>query len=235
MKLRLALFLASVLILPAAFAAAPVTHDFLAEGALDGTKLLPPPPDEASIAGQGEHEILADLDAHRTAEQAALAKYYEPLDVFRMLAPVLGVEATEQNLPATAAFFKQVRLEARPVVLAAKEAWKRQRPYIYNPAISPAVEKPNNNSYPSGHSTDSALYATLLCAILPDLTADWQKQAGLVRWSRLVGGAHYPSDVMAGKLLGETIGREMLKSPKLQHALEAVRAELTAKLLKKAA
>jgi acid phosphatase (class A) len=233
MRIRLALplSLAAALWLHAA----PATHDFLAEGALDGATLLPPPPDERSVVAQGEHEIIADLARHRTPEQAALAKYYEPLDVFRMLAPVLGPQATEQNLPRTAAFFQQVRKEARPVILAAKDAWKRQRPYIYNPALEPAVERPNNNSYPSGHGSASALYATLLAVILPEHAADWTQQAELVRWSRMVGGAHYPSDVMAGRLLGEAIGREMLKSPKLRQAIEEVRAELAAKLLRQAA
>ena len=215
--------------------AAPATPEFLPSGTIDVRALIAPPPDENSLVGQGEHEIAIDLDAHRTPEQAALAKYYQDLDVFRMLSPVLGKEATAENLPLTAAFFKQVRQEARPVVLVAKEAWNRQRPYVYNPALHPAVEKPNNNSYPSGHSTDSALFAVLLTALLPEHAADWQQQAALVRWSRLVGGAHYPSDVMSGKLLGETIGREMLKSTKLQQVIEAVRAELATRLLRKAA
>ncbi|MFI5336666.1 MAG: phosphatase PAP2 family protein, partial [Opitutales bacterium] len=215
MKSRLPLppvLLTFVLALAVSLTAAPVSHDYLAEGAVNVSVLLPPPPDETSIAGQGEHEVVADLAIHRTPEQATLARYYEALDVFRMLAPVLGPGATEQNLPRTAAFFKKARHEARPAILSAKEAWNRQRPYVYNPALVPAVDRPNNNSYPSGHATDSALMAVLLTALLPEHGADWQEQAALVRWSRLVGGAHYPSDVMAGKLLGEAIGRAMLKS-----------------------
>jgi len=216
-------------------AAAPATHDFLAADAVNGTTLLPPPPDEASVIGQGEHEVAADLALHRTPDQAALAKYYDSFDVFKLLAPVLGTAATAQNLPRTAAFFKQVRAEARPAVNAAKDAFNRRRPYVFNPALEPAVAKSDGNSYPSGHASESALYAVLLAAILPEHAADWEQQAALVRWSRLVGGAHYPSDVMAGKLLGETIGQAMLKSPKLQQAIDEVRAELTAVLLKKAA
>jgi len=148
---------------------------------------------------------------------------------------VLGDWCTAKNLPHTAAIFQQVHDECRPVVDAAKAGWNRARPYVFNPALTPAVEKPKNTSYPSGHSYDSALYAQVLAAALPEHTTDWQKQATLVRWSRLVGGAHYPSDVMAGKILGEAVGREILKSPQLQRALEEIRAELAPFLQKKAA
>ena len=221
----------------AVFAAdpAPVTHDYLAPNAVDYQALLTPPPAEDSIAAQGEHDLAIALDAHRTPEQAALAKYYEEFDVFTMLAPVLGEWCNAQNLPRTAAVFQQAYAESRPVIVAAKASWNRPRPFIYNPALTPAVGRPANTSYPSGHGYASAVFAVLLTAALPDHAADWQKQAALVRWSRLVGGAHYPSDVIAGKILGEAVGREMLKSPKLQQALEEVRAELAARLHRKAA
>ena len=236
LKLSVAIsFFAALAFVALAKEADPVTHDFLAPNAVDYQAVLTPPPAEDSIPAQGEHELAVELDAHRTPEQAAFAKSYEKLDVFKLLAPVLGDWCTAENLPRTAALFRQARAESRPVVEAAKAGWNRSRPYNFNPALTPAVEKPHNTSYPSGHGYDSALYAVLLTAALPDHAADWQKQAALVRWSRLVGGAHYPSDVVAGKILGEAVGREMLKSPKLQQALDEVRAELAARLHRKAA
>jgi acid phosphatase (class A) len=75
----------------------------------------------------------------------------------------------------------------------------------------------------------------ILSAALPEHAADWQRQAMLVRWSRIVGGAHYPSDTVAGEILGEALGRAMLQSPKLQQALEEIRAEIASCQQKKAA
>lgn len=221
----------------AAFAAdpAPVTHDFLAAGAIDYRTVLIPPPAEDSLGGQADHEVAKLLDADRTPAQAALAKHFENLSIFTMLSDVLGQECTAKDFPRTAAVFAQANAESRPIVDAAKAAWNRQRPYVFNPALHPAVDKPNNASYPSGHAYSSAWIAVLLGAALPEHAADFTHEAELVRWSRLVGGAHYPSDVLAGKILGEAIGREMLKSPKLRQALEEVRAELLACLQKKAA
>jgi len=218
-----------------AVAAPPATHDFIAPDAVDFRALLAAPPASDSIAARGEQDLMRNLQVARTPEQAALAKYYETLDVFEMLAPVLGDWCTAQNLPRTAAVFKQVRAEARPTVEAAKANWNRLRPYLFDPSLQPAVEHPTNTSYPSGHSADSALFAVLLSSALPEHAADWQNQAALVRWSRVIGGAHYPSDTVAGKILGEAIGRKMLESPKLKQALDEVRAEISARLLKKAA
>jgi len=236
MKFPVTLFAAAVLA-PAVFAAgpAPVTHEYLAAGAIDFRQVLTPPPAEDSIPGQADHEIAIQLDAHRTPAQAVLAKHYEALNVFVILADVLGDQFTAANLPRTAAVFQQVFLESRPIVDAAKAAWNRRRPYIFNPALHPAVERPDNTSYPSGHAFSSSLIAALLATALPEHAADWTQEADLVRWSRLIGGAHYPNDVMAGKILGEAVAREMLKSPQLQKALGDVRTELLPLLKKKAA
>jgi len=211
------------------------THDFLAVEGVDYRTVLTTPPAPDSIAARGEQQLMRHLQADRTPAQAALAKYYEKLDVFKLMAPVLGDGCTAQNLPRTAAIFAQIRAEARPPIEGAKLAWNRLRPYLFDPSLQPAVERPENTSYPSGHSADSALYAVILAVVVPEHAADWQEQARLVRWSRIIGGAHYPSDTVAGQLLGEAIAREMLKSPALQAALLEVRAELAAQLLKKAA
>ena len=208
----------------------PKTADFIAPTALDIPALLPPPPAADSLFARAELELAANLARDRSPAQGNLAHYYDEQEVFRLLVPVLGDWCYAQNLPRTAAVFAQAYAEATPIVERAKAGWMRPRLYLANPAIVPFIERPHNTSYPSGHSTRSMMCAVLLTELLPDHAADWEQQAALVRWSRQVGSAHYPSDTIAGKILGEAIGREMLKSPKLQIALVEVRAELTAQL-----
>lgn len=222
---------------PALRAATPAaaSREFIAPDAIDWRALLAPPPAADSIVARGEQDLMRHLQDARTPEQVRLAKYYEDLTIFRLLAPVLGDGCTAEALPRTAAVFHQAYLEARPAIIGAKGSWSRPRPYAFDAGIQPVVERPNNTSYPSGHAAEASLFAVLLSELLPEHAADWQRQAALVRWSRVIGGAHYPSDVAAGQLLGEALGREMLKSPKLQQALEEVRAELAARLQKKAA
>jgi acid phosphatase (class A) len=234
---RPALLLAALVFAAAAPAAdpAPVAPEFFNAAGFDWRPLLAPPPAEDSIAALGERELAGALDAARTPEQAALAKHYEKFDELSFLAPVFGNWCTAQNLPRTHAIFQQIHRECRPTVEAAKAAWNRPRPYVHNPALNPAVERSATAAYPSGHAYSSTCIAVVLSAAFPEHAADWEKQAALVRWSRVIGGAHYPSDVAAGKILGEVVARELLKSPKMQQALAEIRAEIYAHLRKKAA
>lgn len=213
----------------------PKPPEFLAADALDFHAIVAPPPAPDSIVDRSEHELVRNVQAARTPEQTELAKYYDQLDVFHMLAPVLGDGCNAKNLPRTAAVFWQAYTEARPIVSAAKDAWNRPRPYNADPAVVAIGERSKSNSYPSGHGALSAIIAALLTEVMPEHAADWQHQAALVRWSRVIGGAHYPSDTVAGQILGEALARELLKSPRLQKALDEVRAELAAYQHKKAA
>lgn len=227
--LLLAFFVSSA---PLAAAAEPVPSfpDYLAPDAVDHRPLIPVAPDETTFTAEVDHDLAQQFARHRTPDHVALGKYYEWLTVFKMLAPVLGDWATAENLPVTAKVFEQIRKAGRPAIEAAKSSWNRQRPYVFNPQLEPSVARPHNTSYPSGHSADSMIYAIMLTELFPEHAEDWRQQAALVRWSRLVAGAHYPNDVVAGRKLGEAIGRAMLKSPKLQADLELVRTELRAAL-----
>jgi acid phosphatase (class A) len=220
----------------AVFATSAHATGFIAPDAFDWRAVVPPPPATGSILDESERDIVLLLEANRTPEQAALAHRYETYNVFSLLRPVLGDWATAENLPKLAALFQQATVEARPFNTAAKDAYARPRPHLALPQLKTAyATKPDGFAYPSGHATGSALHAALLAELLPGYSADWQQQAELVRLSRLYGGAHYPSDLVAGQRLGEAIARKMLESQKFRAALDAVRAELAPFLRRKAA
>lgn len=227
---------ARLVILAALLALAARGADFIAPDALDWRALVPPPPARGSVADESECMTVLLLEATRTPEQAALALRYESYTVFKLLQPVLGDWATPQNLPKLAALFQQATVETRPFNTAAKDGYARPRPHVALPQLKTAyAQKPDGFAYPSGHATGASLHAVLLAALLPEHAADWEKQAELVRLSRLYGGAHYPSDLISGRRLGEAVAREMLKSPKMQQRLEEARTELAPFLRKKAA
>ncbi|MBA3849052.1 MAG: hypothetical protein C0502_03540 [Opitutus sp.] len=144
--------------------------------------------------------------------------------------PVLGAWADEHTLPRFAAFIKAAAVETMPITDAVKRLHSRPRPFVANPALHPVLKKSDSPAYPSGHATGAALHAALLAAILPEYAAAFAGQAELVRLSRLYAGVHFPTDVAAGRRLGEAIAREMLRSPATQRAIGPIRSEILAAL-----
>jgi acid phosphatase (class A) len=215
-------------VLAIALFAAAARAAFIAPDALDPLQVVPPPPAEDSIAEAADRLSVAALTSQRTDAQVALARQWAKYEVFKLVQPVLGDWATPQTLPKLAKFIADSAVETQPFTDKLKKAYSRPRPFVTNPAIAIVVDRPESTSYPSGHATGSALHAALLAAIWPERAADFLHQAELVRLARLYAGVHYPSDVVAGRRLGEAIAREMLKSPQTQRAIEEARAEIAA-------
>jgi undecaprenyl-diphosphatase len=68
------------------------------------------------------------------------------------------------------------------------------------------VASPGGHSFPSGHAAGSFAFAGFVAVRLPRWTLVAGIYAAIVAWSRCALGVHYPSDVIAGALLGMTIG-----------------------------
>lgn len=69
-----------------------------------------------------------------------------------------------------------------------------------------AVASPGGGSFPSGHAAGSFAVAAFAAWQSPKLAAVMLPYAVGVAWSRCVLGVHYPSDVLAGALLGAAVG-----------------------------
>jgi acid phosphatase (class A) len=143
---------------------------------------------------------------------------------------VVGPWFDGDRLPKTAAFFARVRADFVPVNRATKELWPRRRPPFVDARVRPCVETTDSGSYPSGHGIQSSLWAALLSELLPQHAAGFAARAEETRRIRLVTGVHFPSDLVAGQLIGEALAKEMLKSAALQQELAAVREELARSL-----
>jgi membrane-associated phospholipid phosphatase len=89
------------------------------------------------------------------------------------------------------------------VTYALKNIVKRDRPYVTYPEIE-NVEVESSYSFPSGHTSVAFATATSLSMAYPKwyVIAPSFLWAGAVGYSRLYLGVHYPTDVLAGAIVG---------------------------------
>ena len=86
---------------------------------------------------------------------------------------------------------------------ALKYAFHRDRPFVTYPYIDKQVEA-GSPSFPSGHTSSAFALATSLSLTMPKwyVIAPAYLYAGAVGYSRMHLGVHYPSDVLAGAIVG---------------------------------
>lgn len=91
-------------------------------------------------------------------------------------------------------------------VSALRAVLDKPRPYE-ELAIEPLLPaKTHGKSFPSRHVASGALIATVFFGINLPLCAGTAILTCLLAWIRVVGGVHYPKDVIAGALIGCALG-----------------------------
>jgi membrane-associated phospholipid phosphatase len=66
---------------------------------------------------------------------------------------------------------------------------------------------PRSSSFPSGHTASAFAFATAAGGAVPPLRPGLLALAGLVGYSRVHTGVHYPADVIAGAAVGVAAGK----------------------------
>jgi membrane-associated phospholipid phosphatase len=102
---------------------------------------------------------------------------------------------------------------------AVKVAVGRDRPLIEE--HPPLAGAPSKLSFPSAHATSSVAGATALARVEPRLRLPAYSLAAAICLTRPYLGMHYPSDVLAGVLLGAVVGRAVprLGEPSVEERL----------------
>lgn len=213
---------------PAASAKSPTpTPQFIAVDRIDFSALLPAPPAPDSLAAKVDLETVLQVQAWRTPEQVAWAKRVERDNVFYH-ADVLGAWFTAERLPVTAAFFRRLADDMRLLDGASKKPFLRPRPATVDSRVQPCVDLPSSTSYPSGSAMQAFVWAEFLSDVLPEQRAALFDRASRAAWGRVIGGVHFPSDVVAGRRLAEAYIAAARQHHAFAEAFAAVRAELSA-------
>jgi len=186
-----------------------------------GLSYFPPAPEPDSAADKADMAVLREWQKRRTEADCARARSeahaYFP-EFFG------GVSPFVKPLPAEAArFFERVRVDTDAAVDVVKEANKRPRPFRRDPSLEPCADRLGGYGYPSGHAAISRVEARILSALAPERSAQFLARADEAAWDRVLGGVHHPSDIEAGKRLGDSLYQQFLKNPAFRADMESLR------------
>ena len=120
------------------------------------------------------------------------------------IALALVVAATGK--PKTAArVFGSVAVVYGLVVLVG-QLLPRERPFTNDREVKELVARSPGRSFPSRHVASAVAMTTIAAATRPGIGRLMGATAAALAFSRVAAGVHYPSDVLAGALLGAAVG-----------------------------
>ncbi len=89
-----------------------------------------------------------------------------------------------------------------PLYMLIKRRVRRKRPFDDLEGVNFLLAPPDEFSFPSGHTAGAFVFAIICGHLFPLSYAPLLLWASLVGFSRIYVGVHYPTDILAGALLG---------------------------------
>jgi membrane-associated phospholipid phosphatase len=184
-------------------------------------EFLPPPPpafgSQAFLDGLAEVKSIA---SNRTAEQVAIANYWNVNQSPRSNAAVvnLAVElirshrVKETRAARILFLMNAASFDAIIGCFGAKYAYWFIRPPQADPTITTVFPTPPHPSYPSAHSCVSGATTGVLALEFPDEATRLEGVAIEASLSRLYAGIHYRFDMEAGLALGRAVAAKAVAS-----------------------
>jgi acid phosphatase (class A) len=221
-------FLISMLLVFVSFTQPSEARDtnYIAPTQVSLNKVLQPPPTAGSQAQKDDLKAVQDAQKNRTEAQSKSAAADNIFTLFVIVGEVLGPNFNKENLKIAAPFFERVFADQIEACLEVKEHYKRQRPFVVDPAIKPIVKQDANASYPSGHSTTGYVYITILSMMVPEKAQVLFERAAFYGQNRVIAGVHFPTDVEAGKISAAVIVNAFLQQPLFIRDFERAKTEL---------
>ncbi|MGV3731284.1 MAG: hypothetical protein ACO1NN_11065 [Sphingopyxis sp.] len=215
----------------AAIIAVPAGAQTFVDANRDGLiALMEAPPADGSVAGAADLEavhIIEELRAPGIEREAAIDG---DMPALQWAQRSLGPGYSPDQQPEAFALFELVRADMTKVVDDIKASGhQRQRPHQRDPGVRPSlsIEGHGSNAWPSGRAAATRVWAGALADIFPERSDALVHAARRSAHLRVIGGVHYPSDLIAGYRLADAFLAKLRASPLYQCRLAAARNEDT--------
>jgi acid phosphatase (class A) len=168
--------------------------------------LIGPYPPIGSQASDDDFATLHFFQNTRTPEQCAAAA----TEVKANLETFFGKMLSARELKQVKAFFLALKIDVGIHAGLAKFQYRRPRPFLTDPSLKPCIKLEKTYAYPSGHTTMARLYARVLAHMYPERAEAFMRRGDEISMHRVLGGVHHPSDIVAGKKLGDAMANEIV-------------------------
>ncbi|WP_232281573.1 phosphatase PAP2 family protein [Sagittula stellata] len=156
----------------------------------------------------------ADLRGDRLSE---IVMQTGDIQSFFALVGYMAPDATKWTLALNQAIYRLCTMIEQPL----KHAFDVARPIAMTAKVQPIIQTPGHGSWPSGHATESFASATLLTRLFYNRGFDpvqeiangneLYRHAERIAMNRTVAGVHFPTDSMAGAVLGVTLAEALVR------------------------
>lgn len=188
--------------------------------------VLPAPPQPGSAEYKRSVQWILDAQAKLTPAQIDAIRHEVTIKPEMLVEPVLGDDFTAEKFPALYTLLKHAASDAWRINDQIQDHWKETRPYLADKRVKRYVEPITRPGYPSGHTVTNHVWAHILSDMMPCQEQALFAQAYAVGLNRVLGGAHFPHDVEAGKKLATYLYHRMLESNEFLMERDAASAEL---------
>ena len=182
------------------------------------------PPDQAATQAELK-EVQAAVASRDEAALQQIAYWDSGAPSYRWIEIAFAQNrATPSSGPRIVRMMSMLNVAIYDAMVAAWDAkytYNRARPAALSPGLSVLAQQTNSPSYPSEHAVAAGAAATILGYVYPDLAQDFQAKAEAAATSRVMAGANFPSDVVAGLALGKAVAEQVIARAQLDDALPA--------------
>lgn len=211
----------------------PDKYYLLESEVLDSFTFLPPPPADTTARyayDKAQYEWGKSMRDTERGKRAVLDADLSAGWLDRDFSEAFGYPLTLKNAPEIYKLVVKMKEDAGDLATrSAKNFYMRKRPFmVFNePSATPGDEESlsKNGSYPSGHTSIGWATALILSEINPARQQQIMQRGYDFGESRVICGAHFQSDVDAGRLVGSAVVASLHANEDFQKQLAKAKDE----------